>query len=120
MRVLLDSCVWGPAAAEIRAGNHDVSSVNDWGGDPGDDVILRRSVEENRTLVTLDKDFGNLVFALGQPHRGIVRLVGLPAREQGQVVLDVLAKFQRELEEDALIVVETDRVRLRMPPVDAE
>ena len=69
MRLLLDSCVWGPVADEVRTAGHDVSDVKDWGGDPGDEAILQCSVAEDRILVTLDKDFGSLVFALGQPHR---------------------------------------------------
>ena len=118
MRVLLDSCVWGPAAEEVRAAGHDVSSVRDWGGDPGDEAILRRSVEENRILVTLDKDFGNLVFALGHSHRGIVRLVGIRACEHGRTMIEVLKRFGSELQKSALIVVETDRVRIRVLDAD--
>jgi predicted nuclease of predicted toxin-antitoxin system len=118
MRLLLDSCVWGPAAEELRAAGHDVESVSAWGGDPGDQEILRRSVEDDRILVTLDKDFGELVFVLGQPHRGILRLVNIRARDQGTTVLHVLARFGRELAENGLVVAEGDRVRVRMPESD--
>ena len=33
MRVLLDACVWGGAAAVLRAAGHDVEWVGDWSGD---------------------------------------------------------------------------------------
>ena len=119
MRLLLDSCVWGPAAEELRAAGHDVECVAAWGRDPGDEEILRRSVEEERILVTLDKDFGELVFVLGRPHGGIMRLVNVRAREQGGMILHALSRFGPELERNALVVVEADRIRVRMPDADS-
>jgi predicted nuclease of predicted toxin-antitoxin system len=116
MKVLLDSCVWVGATGDLQAAGHDVNAVRTWGSDPGDEEILRRSIEEDRILVTLDKDFGELIFVLGYPHRGIVRLVDIRARDQGRVLANVLARFRSELENHALVVVEPDRVRLRMPP----
>ncbi len=115
MRLLLDSCVWRPAAEELRAAGHDVSHVGEWGADPGDDEILRRSLEEDRVLVTLDKDFGELVFVLGRPHPAIVRLVDIRARNHGRATLEILRRYHEELSRRALIVVERDRVRIRLP-----
>jgi predicted nuclease of predicted toxin-antitoxin system len=80
VRVLLDSCVWGGARSEVEAAGHDVTWVGDWPEDPGDETILRRALEEGRTLITLDKDFGELVIVHGQRHPGLVRLVGFSAR----------------------------------------
>jgi hypothetical protein len=40
MKVLLDSCVWGGAAAELRAAGHDVVWTGEWPADPGDEDIL--------------------------------------------------------------------------------
>ena len=117
MRLLIDSCVWSPAAGELRAAGHDVSSVSEWDADPGDEEILRRGNSENRVMITLDKDFGELVFVLGAPHRGILRLVGIRARDQGRVVLRVLAEHGEQLEQGALIVAESDRIRIRMPEI---
>jgi len=113
MRLLLDSYVWGGAISEVRAAGHDVNTVKEWLTDPGDDIILQRSVQENRILVTLDKDFGELVFVLDKPYRSIVRLVNIRAREQGKVILNILDKYEKELFANAILVVETDRVRIR-------
>jgi predicted nuclease of predicted toxin-antitoxin system len=115
MRVLVDSCVWAGAVGELRSAGHDVISVREWQADPGDEEILKRSIEENRVLLTLDKDFGELVFVLRLPHKGIVRLVDVRAREQGRVLVSVLAQFGDELMKDALVVVDPDRIRIRMP-----
>ena len=88
--------------------------MGEWDGDPGDAEILRLAHESGRVLVTLDKDFGQLAIAKGAAHAGIVRLVGIRAREQGPVVVTVLAVHQLELERRAILTVEPDRVRVRL------
>jgi len=115
MRFLIDSCVWRPVVDQLRAAGHDVDAVHEWAGDPGDDAILECAAEERRVLVTLDKDFGELVFVMGAEHEGIVRLVDVRARDQGQALLDVVARYREELERRALVVVSPNRVRIRMP-----
>ena len=80
MRVLLDTCVWGKARADVEARGHDVVWSGDWSEDPGDEEILAIAHREGRVLVTLDKNFGELAILRGLPHRGILRLVGIPAR----------------------------------------
>ncbi len=39
MKVLLDTCVWGKAAAALDAAGHDVVWTGDWDADPGDAEI---------------------------------------------------------------------------------
>ena len=89
MRLLLDSCVWGPAATELRGQGHDVIWAGDWERDPGNREILRRAHTEQRKLVTLDKDLGELAVIQNQPHSGIVRLVGFSARKQASACQEV-------------------------------
>jgi predicted nuclease of predicted toxin-antitoxin system len=68
MKILLDTCVWGGVAQELRAAGHDVGRAGDWQEDPGDDEILERAHKEGRVLVTLDKDFGELAIVHERPH----------------------------------------------------
>ena len=68
MKVLLDTCVWGGAAETLAAAGHDVRWMGDTEADPGDEVIMRIAHEENRVLVTLDKDFGELAIVYAKPH----------------------------------------------------
>ena len=46
MKVLLDTCVWGPAQIEIRDAGHDVIWAGDWDKDPGDEEILNRRMRK--------------------------------------------------------------------------
>jgi len=60
MRLLLDTCAWGGARTVLRNAGHDVVWSGDWDNDPGDEAILALAYQEQRVLVTLDKDFGEL------------------------------------------------------------
>jgi hypothetical protein len=51
--------------------------------------------------------------AQGQPHCGIVRLVGFSARAQGVVCVDVLARYGSDLASAAIVTVEPGTVRIR-------
>jgi predicted nuclease of predicted toxin-antitoxin system len=117
MKVLLDSCVWGKARAEIEAAGHDVIWAGNWPEDPGDEEILARAHAEGRVLVTLDKDFGEIAVLFGAPHSGIVRLVDIAARRQGAVCVHVLVTYGAELASGAIVTAEPGRLRIRAPDV---
>ena len=92
---------------------HEVIWAGDWSQDPGDEAILARAYAEGRVLVTLDKDFGELAVAQSKPHRGIIRLVGFAARQQGPACLDVLSRFGAELTAGAIVTAQPGFVRVR-------
>jgi len=116
VRVLLDTCVAAMAREELVRKGHLVVWAGDWAEDPGDEEILRRAVSEGRTLVTLDKDFGELAVVRGVLHCGIVRLVDLPAREQGPVSARIFERYEAELQAGAIVTVRRGRVRVRPGP----
>ena len=113
MKALLDTCVWGKAIDWLQARGHDVVWAGDSETDPGDEEILGRAHREGRVLVTLDKDFGQLAVAFGHPHSGIVRLVGVSARDQGPTCAEILDRYGEELRAGAIVTVEPGRVRVR-------
>ena len=113
MKLLLDTCVWGGARANLQGAGHDVIWSGDWQQDPGDEEILALADRENRVLITLDKDFGELAIVKRLPHSGIVRLVDIRAREQGRTILLVVNRYHQELLDAAIITVQVDRIRIR-------
>jgi predicted nuclease of predicted toxin-antitoxin system len=115
MRRLLDTCVWGKAADEHRAAGHDVDWAGDWSDDPGDEEILTRAHVEGRILVTLDKDFGELVIVRGMRHSGLLRVANTAAQQQSGAILNVLRRYGAELQGGAVITAEPGRVRIRPP-----
>jgi len=115
VKLLLDTCVSGLALHFLKSAGHDVIWSAEWESDPGDEEILLRAHQEKRILVTIDKDFGELVIVRGLQHAGIVRLVGLRAGQQGPVCAEVLARYGAELQTGAIVTAGLSRVRIRPP-----
>ena len=113
MKALLDSCVWGGVASTLTEAGHDVVWAGAWNQDPGDAEILALAFQEGRVLVTLDKDFGELAVLRRQPHNGIVRLVNVPAQQQGSLCVLLLERYGSELATGAILTAEAGRVRIR-------
>ncbi len=113
MKLLLDGCVWGGAAPELRAAGHEVEWAGSWERDPGDDEILRRAHAEGCVLVTLDKDFGEIAVVRRTAHSGIVRLVDFRAREQSRACLAVIERCGPELAKGAIVTATPGRIRIR-------
>ena len=70
----MDECVGPGLAFWLSDLNNDVVSVQLETPGIADPLVLRRSVSENRVLITCDKDYGSLVFEHGMPHVGVVLL----------------------------------------------
>ena len=113
MRLLLDTCIWGGAVPELKAAGHDILWAADWQRDPGDDEILAIAHGEQRVLVTLDKDFGELAIVHERPHSGILRIVGFTARQHASVCQRALNVHGAELAAGAIVTVEPGRLRIR-------
>ena len=112
---LLDACVWGLAAEKLRIDGFDVEYVGEWDSDPGDNEILIRAFTEGRILVTLDKDFGELVVLHRLQHFGLIRLVNISAKFQADAILHILQGYPDECTR-AIFTVEPGRVRIRKEP----
>jgi predicted nuclease of predicted toxin-antitoxin system len=112
-KVLLDSCVWAGAQEVLLTNGFDVKWVGNFDEDPGDEAIIVLAFKENRVLITLDKDFGELVFFRGKPHAGIVRIAGFSATQHGNISAQILDRYAADLSQGAVITVEKDRVRIR-------
>jgi predicted nuclease of predicted toxin-antitoxin system len=115
VKVLLDTCVSDKAKTELGSAGHDVIWSGDWDQDPGDEAILEAAFREERILVTLDKDFGELAVTRGASHCGILRLVNFRAAQQATVCLQVLTAHGADLEAGAIITAEPGRLRIRIP-----
>jgi predicted nuclease of predicted toxin-antitoxin system len=112
VRFLVDRCAGIRLARWLRDQGHDVVESRDHGDDPGDLKLLRWAVEEHRILVTLDTDFGQLVYTQATPHCGLIRLPDVPAERRIAILGDLLTRHTRDLEKQAIITVRAGRVRV--------
>lgn len=115
MKVLLDTCLSRTAKESLVASGHNVVWGGDWSEDPGDEAILALALREDRVVVTLDKDFGELAIRRKLPHCGIRRRVGFKASEQGTISQRVLVDHGDDLQKGAIVTAEPGRVRIRYP-----
>jgi Domain of unknown function (DUF5615) len=62
IRFLIDRCAGQLLADWLRKQGHDVVESRELGPDPGDRALLDWASKETRILVTIDADFGELIY----------------------------------------------------------
>lgn len=58
----------------LRKMNYDVISIAEDFPSVKDEKVLEKATQENRIIITNDKDFGDLVFLNQLPHKGVILL----------------------------------------------
>jgi predicted nuclease of predicted toxin-antitoxin system len=74
-------------------------------------ALLQMAVEDGRILVTIDSDFGTLIYLLGAAHTGIVRLPDIPAAARIAVMADLLDRHGPELP-GSIVTIRGGRIRI--------
>jgi len=74
MKFLVDECVGPKVALWLRQNNYDVFSIFDDMRGATDNVVLKKASQENRILITSDKDFGDMIFNQKEQYHGVVLL----------------------------------------------
>ena len=108
MRFIVDECT-GPAVAKWLSENgNNVFSVYDEDRGLSDINILHKANHENRIVITNDKDFGELVYKLGLPHKGaiLLRLDDETAKSKIACLEILLTGFPEQLENSFVVVTE--------------
>lgn len=117
MRFLIDESADARLASHLTAQGHDAISVAR-SHRPGlsDQEVLAIAHDEDRILITDDRDFGDLVFHQRQPHSGIIYL-RLPTTLLVMKLarLDYVLRHYRDRLDEFLVVTQ-ERVRVRERP----
>ena len=74
MRGIVDESTGVVVARWLRSLGHDILSIREDRPRMIDEDILALAVRDDRVVITNDKDFGDLVFRDGRPHRGVILL----------------------------------------------
>lgn len=98
----------------LRSLGYDIKAVRDINPSAKDCDILAIAVSESRMVITMDKDFGELVHKLSKQHTGvlILRMEDARGAEKAEVVKDILAKFNAEII-GKFCVYQDSRLRVR-------
>jgi predicted nuclease of predicted toxin-antitoxin system len=85
--------------AALREADYDTRFICEDCPGVADTVVLELAEQDDRVLLTEDKDFGELVFRVAQASHGVmlIRLSELPPREAAALVLEVVETHRDEL-----------------------
>ena len=117
MRLLADENFPRPAVAALREAGLDVLWIAETSPGAADDEILAQCVATHRTLLTFDKDFGELAYRRGLPADcGIVLFRITPQTPEEVAVLAVTAIKSQPTWAGSFSVVTRQRIRVRPLP----
>jgi predicted nuclease of predicted toxin-antitoxin system len=99
LRFLVDVNVGIAIARNLGDGGHDVVFAGDVDWCMPDRAMLSLAHQEQRIILTMDADFGELVYHSQQPHAGILllRMPGANREEKIRVVQEILDGYGEQL-----------------------
>ena len=114
MNLLADEGVDRLIVDKLRQDGHAVAYIAEMSPGIDDDTILRQANADNALLLTLDKDFGELVFRQGLVHAGVIliRLAGLQPATKANIVAAAILEHETELLE-SFSVISPGSIRIR-------
>ena len=114
MRFLLDESADYPLAAFLHQLGHDVTAIaHDYPHALTDLQVLAIARQEQRILITNDRDFGELIFRRRLPHSGVIlfRLGAESLETKRAWLLHVLHHYAEDMSN--FIVVTDQKIRIR-------
>ncbi|HWF37516.1 MAG TPA: DUF5615 family PIN-like protein [Candidatus Acidoferrales bacterium] len=117
MEFVADESCAAPVIRALREAAHDVLAISETARGATDEHVLKYALDQNRVLITEDRDFGQLVFARGNPTAGVilVRIPNFARRSKPVTVVQAVTKLGSRLNK-AFTVVEAGRVRISARP----
>jgi predicted nuclease of predicted toxin-antitoxin system len=93
---------------------YDIKCVRDIDPRMLDKEILKIAVSEKRMVITMDKDFGELVYNSGLFHAGVLllRLEDAKSNEKVKIVENILEKYSEKLL-NKFCVFKDEKLRIR-------
>ena len=117
MRILANENVAGETIAALRRLGLDVASIAADAAGASDKEVLQRATDEDRIVVTFDKDFGELAFREGLPASTGVILLRVQAKDPMSLTQIVVAALEsRDDWAGHFSVIENQRLRMTPLP----
>jgi predicted nuclease of predicted toxin-antitoxin system len=114
LKFLVDVGVSKAVEEWLRSEGYDVVTVRDLDPRMPDIDILEEALRESRLVLTMDKDFGELVYSSGKAYAGVLllRLAGARSEEKVAVVRNILQRYSEKLL-GSFAVYQNGRLRVR-------
>jgi predicted nuclease of predicted toxin-antitoxin system len=120
LRLLANENFPGAVIEALRARGHDVAWVHADARGSSDEQVLARALAERRTLITFDKDFGELAYHARLPASSGVILFRIAPRSEAFILHTAIAALESGHQwAGHFAVVEEDRIRIIPLPTDA-
>ncbi|GAG81824.1 unnamed protein product [marine sediment metagenome] len=116
MLFLADPNIFVPMVEGLRDRGHDVFDVKEKGLENlSDPEIFRMAQKERRILVTMDKDFSDILLYPPGEHYGIivVKLYRLKVAEATRLFLDAMDDIKPEDIQSNLVIIDRSKTRIR-------
>jgi predicted nuclease of predicted toxin-antitoxin system len=83
----------------LMENGYDIKSVRNIDPRMADDEILKIAVSDDRMVMTMDKDFGELIYNSGLVHSGVLllRLEDTKSDEKVKIVEKILSLYKEKL-----------------------
>jgi len=122
MKFLVDNAISPKVSATLRAYGFDAIHVREYGiQDASDDVIFDRALNEYRTLISADTDFAWILSKRQSRSPSVILFHGDVSRKpdvQARILTANIKSLEKDLEKGAVIVIEKERIRVRLLPID--
>ncbi len=114
LRFLVDLGVGKGIERYLREEGYDTKAVRDIDPRMEDEEIIRTAVTENRMIITMDKDFGELVYHSSMEHSGVLllRLEDATGTEKSQVVKYIMKNYSDRIK-NCFCVFQNDKFRIK-------
>jgi predicted nuclease of predicted toxin-antitoxin system len=120
MLIIADESVDAPIIAALRSAGWSVSAIAETSPSAPDETVLKLAVSVEAVLITLDRDFGELIFSKGhQPPRAVIYL-----RAKGMSLAEMITETLSALRDIALfghhVTIDRNHRRTRALPYSGE
>lgn len=114
LKFLVDVGVGKKVESYLFVSEYDVKSVRDIDHKMKDSEILKIANEEKRIVITMDKDFGELIFNSGLAHYGVLllRLDSSNGEEKVIIIKEILTNYEDRLQNN-FCVYQNSRLRIK-------
>ena len=114
LKFLVDVGVGKKVEEYLLGKSYDTKAVRSLDHRMPDHEIIRLAALEKRIIITMDKDFGELVYHSGMDHCGILllRLEDATGSEKQQVIAKILAKYADNMKNN-FCVYQNEKFRFR-------
>jgi len=114
MKFLIDVGVGKKVENWLLENGYDVLAVRDIDARAKDSRILQIAFETKRMIITMDKDFGELVFNSGKRHAGvlILRLEDAEGDTKAGVIKNILQDYAEQLK-SGFCVYQDGKLRIK-------